>query len=377
MDQEQSVEFGDFLKFSLKCLKLAGFDPLTNNKDDKSLKSKLMTFYHGFYIASVIAILPMSGMAVIQNSLNMQILTRVIPLFVISTISLAKFISIAVKREAFIAMVEKCQQLFQTNYEEKLKVDVARELRMFKRIEQACVNTGVCVLSLFLAFIVFRMISTGNWIQKFPIELWYPFDEYDPRVHGFVLLWVVSMTTVFVYALLGIDFLVYGLITTIAIAHDHLCHQLESLHRIPEDKIVPELKRFVRFHQDLICICNTLEEIFSLSNLINFFGISIIICDVGFQVIDGTNAEYSIKYTGMLCSALSQILMLCFFGTKLMDSSEKISTAVFASGWNELSNKEAKHLILMIAMRSQRPCVLKASKFSTISLKAYGSVSNW
>lgn len=376
MDQEQSVEFGDFLKFNLKCLKLAGLDPL-KDKNDKSLKSKLMTFYHGFFIASLIAILPMSGMAVIRNSLNIQILTRVIPMFVFSTISLAKFISIAVKREAFITMVEKCQQLFRTNYEEKFKVDVARELRMFKRIEQTCVNIGVCVLSLFLVFIVFRMISTGNWIQKFPIELWYPFDEYDPRVYGFVLLWVVTMTTVFVYALLGIDFLVYGLITTIAIAHYHLCHQLESLHRIPEDKIVPELKRLVRFHQDLIRICNTLEEIFSLSNLINFFGISIIICDVGFQVIDGTNAEYSIKYTGMLCSALSQILMLCFFGTKLMDSSEKISTAVYASGWNEVSNKEAKHLILMITMRSQKPCVLKASKFSTISLKAYGSVSNW
>lgn len=367
---DQKVEFYDFIEYSLKCLKLAGIDPI-RDKSENSIRSKLMKSYHVFFIASLVAILPMSVISVINNSEDVQILTRVIPLFMFSIISLSKFFAITFNQKAFKTMVEKCERIFLIIDKENLKIKILHELRQFKRIEKACGRMGIIALSIFLIAFFAGMISTGNLIQKFPIELWYPFDEYNPLVYGFVLLWVITMTTVFVLAMIGIDFIIFSVITVVSIEYDHLCNQLKTLHQAP----VENIKIIIQMHQDLIDICNTLEEIFSLSLLLNFLGISIIICDYGFQAIDGVNMEYSIKYTVLSCVALTQILMPCYFGSKLMDASEKASAAIYESGWNEINNNAFKHIILMITMRSHKPCVLTALKFTRISLKAFGSVS--
>jgi len=118
-----------------------------------------------------------------------------------------------------------------------------------------------------------------------------------------------------------------------------------------------------------------LEEIFSFSIMINFLGSSIFFCLVAFELTVGVSPEMFVKYMGLLVTSIIQMWLLCFYGQKLIDASEKVADEAYNSDWYETDNKHIKRAVQLIMIRSRRPTCLTTLKFSKISMEAFSTVS--
>lgn len=361
------VKFKDFLRFSLKCFSISGQNPL-RDKNDKTLKAKLKSFYYFLFVVSSVSIFPLGAVSILKNFDDILVLTRIMPLLVLILLVMAKSLMILYRRNSLMEIVKTSERLFLTNAENQAKLKVRNHLNSLQRIERGINRLGVSVLALFLIVNVIQMISTGNIIQKLPVELWFPFDAYDPKFHFCVFFWLSWISLLSFYTLLGADMFCYAMISLISIQYEHLCKRLDDLNQIPKEKLGSELKDLVKLHNELIKVAETLESIFSFPIFVNFFGGSLLICYMGFQIVDGADYENSVRYAGLLTSVMSQIFLLCYFGTKFTEDHEMISNKAFNSNWFEIRDKNIKHVMLLMIMRSQKSSALTAMKFTTISL---------
>lgn len=247
------------------------------------------------------------------------------------------------------------------------------KLASFEKLKRIYTGFGILTALLFTIGFVIKIIQSGEWIQKFPFEIWFPFNEYDPKNYGFAFLWMFTISLSQWIFMEGTDLLLYGFISLVEIQYDFLCLRIKEL--ITSQQPAKELKKIVGHHNEIIDIVKDLEKIFSPSIFANFIGTSILMCTIGFQLVASDNPMDVIGFCGSLSCFATQGFLLFYFGNKLVEGSLKVSDAIYQSGWNELNNNQIKHAVLLITMKSQKPPVLTALKFTTICLKVFVSVS--
>ncbi|XP_028031983.1 odorant receptor 67c-like [Bombyx mandarina] len=108
-----------------------------------------------------------------------------------------------------------------------------------------------------------------------------------------------------------------------------------------------ELAEIVKRHHALIRLSKDVEDMYSFSLLVNFLNSSIFICFCGFcsVVVEKWNET---AYKSFLLTTLSQIWFLCWYGQKLLDSSEGVSDALYKCGWYNASKKVKTSILIML-----------------------------
>nr|WCF43315.1 odorant receptor OR35 [Spodoptera frugiperda] len=139
-----------------------------------------------------------------------------------------------------------------------------------------------------------------------------------------------------------------------------------------EARYQKEITEIVLRHHSLIRLTNDVENMFSLALLINFMNSSIIICFCGFccVLIEKWN---EVAYKSFLVTALSQTWLLCWYGQKLIDSSQRLSDALYGCGWYN-SSKRARSAVLIMLHRAQKGIYVTTHGFSVISLASYSTI---
>lgn len=369
------IKLSNFLDLPMKSFKLFGLDSLSDGTE-KPMRSYARKFLQYFLIGNMFVSLPCCLVSIVINKNNYEVSTRVLTSMIIVVIALAKIFAIKNHGEIFKETVGNLHRLFAENIDDQNSAQLSEELKHFKRFVKVFLFTGTLALSIFLFGGLRDVFLTGVWIQKFPVEIWFPFDVYDPRYHAFTWLFMVIFSSLITIAMWGADLILFALVSVVSILYQRLDDRIENLKNKLNQSIDQDIKSIVELHNDLITVCYNLQRIFSFSLLINLLGTSIIICTIGFQVVDGARPDNSVKYGLWFIMILGQILSLCFYGSKLSDISENASRAIFYCGWNECDDRRFKHFVMLMTIKSQRPCVLSASKFTTISLKVFKSV-NW
>ncbi|XP_022831643.1 odorant receptor 85c-like [Spodoptera litura] len=133
-----------------------------------------------------------------------------------------------------------------------------------------------------------------------------------------------------------------------------------------------EITEIVLRHHSLIRLTGDVENMFSLALLINFMNSSIIICFCGFccVLIEKWN---EVAYKSFLVTALSQTWLLCWYGQKLIDSSQRLADALYGCGWYN-SSKRARSAVLIMLHRAQKGIYVTTHGFSVISLASYSTI---
>ncbi|XP_047035982.1 odorant receptor 85b-like isoform X3 [Helicoverpa zea] len=133
-----------------------------------------------------------------------------------------------------------------------------------------------------------------------------------------------------------------------------------------------ELSDIIVRHRALIRLSGDVENMFSFALLVNFFNSSIIICFCGFccVIVEKWN---EFVYKSFLTTALSQTWPLCWYGQRLLESSEGLSDALYESGWYRAS-KSVKSSILIMLHRAQKDVHVTTYGFSIISLASYTTI---
>lgn len=149
---------------------------------------------------------------------------------------------------------------------------------------------------------------------------------------------------------------------------------LSGLKNTEASKLEIRAAELVKRHNNLIDCGQMLEKTFTPSFLNNFLLSSVIVCLTAFQYSTLTDTIQSIFNSSYCTAMLNQILLLCYFGQKVVDSSESIAGGAYESGWELIENKKVKKAVRMIICRAQTPSRLTAMKFAEISLPSFTSV---
>ncbi|XP_059056251.1 odorant receptor 4-like [Achroia grisella] len=148
-----------------------------------------------------------------------------------------------------------------------------------------------------------------------------------------------------------------------------------SISQNTDDVITPaefpaKFKELVTWHQKLIKAVDMLEYIFTKATLYNISASSLMICLTLFNATIIKDTALVLSFFVFLCVTYLQIYFLCYFGNIISDSSVGIADGVYNSKWYMMDAAIGRHLILVM-MRSQKPCKLTAFGFTDIDLNVF------
>ena len=232
-----------------------------------------------------------------------------------------------------------------------------------------------CVSSFFqllVPFFVYFIYGT----MELPFPYWFPFDVYCQGVFPFVLTWttfVAFNTDVF---LMSADSFLYGLLTVIAMEFHVIKIDLMDIGLVPEIEKPKRAKILIDHHNQLLNVCDKMQEIFAPIYLIIVTMSSLMFCSILFQLsIIGINVAamaFLVTFMGIIGG---QSLLLCLYGQKLIDASESLSEGVYNCGWEEFTDEKFKKQLVLMILRSQKAKRLSAMNFANISLENFTTVS--
>lgn len=372
------VNFSEFTEFPLKCFKVYGLVPYDNGTSGLR-KEKLLKIYRYFVFTNLSMCVLMYAVYVKQNAKNLTLITENVPLPGYGILAMAKSILILAKKQEFKDLVETLNELFPKNEKEQKTFNTRSYFKSYKLMERVVAFIVSSSAASFAIVPVVNFILTGTWIDKLPFDNCYPFNQYDVKYYNFVFVWTCFNIMNTIMSLLGPDLILYAFITLISMNFDILCIRLRKLkvNSVPDN--AEKLIELVKLHKTLIRLSENLEKIYSPSIFTNFFGASVLICLAGYQVTVGTDFDILVKFIIHLAASMVQILMVCYYGSKLTGASLNVSDAIYDCGWNhKWSQEESRKLkmtLMMVDQRSQKPTFISAYKFTVVSLSAFTTVS--
>ncbi|EDW70788.1 putative odorant receptor 69a [Drosophila virilis] len=129
------------------------------------------------------------------------------------------------------------------------------------------------------------------------------------------------------------------------------------------------LKVLISYHSRLLCIADKINDIFNFTFLINFTTSTIAICLMAFAMVMISLAS-TFKYSVGLLSFLVFTLFICYNGTELTSASDKLLPAAFYNNWYD-GDLVYRKMLLFFMMRSCESRVLRAYKFTPVSMATY------
>ncbi|XP_046962616.1 putative odorant receptor 92a [Vanessa cardui] len=219
----------------------------------------------------------------------------------------------------------------------------------------------------------------------YPFDGWYPFDKVKWYTGAYI--WESCMTAVVVC--------VYGFSNMIHASYIiFICMELRILGNCLEEILSPEnitelsegrnvnlihstvtrkLKIIIAKHEFLAKRSAKLDAVLGDAMLLNFSLGAIFICLTAFTFMVVDNLYKSVRYFFMFASLLVEIFNQCFIGQVLSDHSENLTNAVYFSNWPNAS-PEAKKIMLMLMMRTQKPFELTGNGYFVMNMNTFSSI---
>lgn len=369
------ILFKDFTSFSEKVFKLFTFK-LSPFEEAKTWKEKfkivLSDVFFWFKALNVCVFIGLGATAALKNSNGFLALTISMPLMASLMLVVVKCLTVYCNKLRISEVLSMLEILFPRGNLVQKKYNIKRYLKnykLFARIYSVlfmlpCV--GIVVIPLI------KLATSGD--KTFPLNMWFPLESERSDVYAIVFIWSCWVDANSIFILIAVDTLMFVMITLVSMGFDMLCIDLTDLANTKASKIENRTRELIQRHNDLIECCRKIEKIFSPSFLFNLMQGSFVICLTAFQYSTSTETT-QYYFSGTYCSAiLNQVWLLCFFGQKVIDSSNFIANGAYTSGWERIENIEVKKAIMLTIQRSQRTTKLTAMNFADISLKSFTSV---
>ncbi|CAL7937538.1 unnamed protein product [Xylocopa violacea] len=140
------------------------------------------------------------------------------------------------------------------------------------------------------------------------------------------------------------------------------------------NKYYTAMKKCIRDHQSLLEFCDKLNTVYTLPILGNMMVFSMMMCFDTYEVFLADVSTWTRNiFLFHMIGTFIHIYFLTYSCHGLLDESMNVCTATYSSVWTNLPMNKVgqilrRHVILMM-MRSQRPCCLTAGGFFPVSLE--------
>nr|CUQ99418.1 Olfactory receptor 42 [Manduca sexta] len=290
--------------------------------------------------------------------------------------------------------------------EHKIISSALREIKIFVKGYHWC-NNYLMLSFLYPPFWeLIKRLSGEKWEPKLHFIYWLPFDPLQPVYYECMLALQTWQAMTVIWTNMSGDFMFCLFLSHITTQFNLLSVRIRKLIYVPvdqqliesyplgqyseeylrknkepvdsytpqqwEEKHFKEITEIVLQHQALIRLSRDIENMYSLTLLVNVVNSPLVICFCGFcsVVVEKWNET---AYKSFLVTALSQTWFVCWYGQKLLDSSEGVAEAVYNSGWYRASKKIRRSLMIMLH-GSQKGVGVTTYGFSIISLASYSTI---
>ncbi|XP_020715765.1 putative odorant receptor 69a [Ceratitis capitata] len=204
---------------------------------------------------------------------------------------------------------------------------------------------------------------------------WYPWQNAHNRKSfiAFLAAYIcqVQSSLTGVAFIMAAEFMLCFFITQLQMHFDYLANALETIDAAGENAN-EELKFLIHHHGRLLSYSKEINAIFNISFLVNIFTSSIAICLMGFSMVM-ISVIHACKYCIGLLSFIVFTFFICYTGKELTDASDKLLYAAFYGNWYE-GDLAYRKMILFLIMRCRIPTVLRAYKFTTVSMPTFTAI---
>ncbi|CAG4982797.1 unnamed protein product [Colias eurytheme] len=258
--------------------------------------------------------------------------------------------------------------------ENKIKVsttDILNKLTTFMSISNLIVIIAFCFLPLFSMWVEYN--QTGVLKLKLPFLVKYFFDPFTKTRWPLIYIHQIWSTFIVCFNIFGADTTFHAFCLYLRMHFEILCHRFEGVVTPCARETKMGIRKLVQRHQELIQLVEEIEAIYSKSTLFNIVVSSVLICLSVFNItfIDDFGAVFS--FSSFLVMSLYQIFMSCYFGDMIVTSSLQVHAALYRCKWYD-AEPSIKRTILIIMLRSQKPCSVTAAKFATLNISAFTTI---
>ena len=208
-----------------------------------------------------------------------------------------------------------------------------------------------------IIFPTFLYMATGKMIIT--VKYYFPFEIFRPNVFPFIVLWIDWVGFIALVLMLATDTLIFSLVTFISTEFSELNIDLMNLKRDlnfdDERSKNKRINHLVDRHNKLLDLGENLQEIYELIFFFTFTINSLNMCFIAFQLSTANNFGVYVFFIPYMCLIGGQTYLMCFFGQKLIDSSELLADGVYNCGWEEFDDIEAKKKVILMILRAQKP----------------------
>ncbi|KAF3054605.1 Odorant receptor 037, partial [Nylanderia fulva] len=153
---------------------------------------------------------------------------------------------------------------------------------------------------------------------------------------------------------------------------------VEMLTQKKKHQVYEEIIECVAIHHKLIWYSESMERLFMYTTLCQLLSSAILLCVSGLQIFlgQGTIVRRMI-FIAHSNACFFQLFVITLTSNDLIDESRAIGDAAYNANWQVLAHKDNKGIrnaVLMIIMRSKRPCSISAGGFFPVSLETFMTV---
>lgn len=373
--EDEKIEFEDFLESYKKFFKFVTFTfvwPSEAENSKEKVKRLIKDVFFWFSVANVCLMVSLVAVSAFRQSTGLSALTFAVPLVTSVTNMTVKCLTVYCFKTDISQLLNKIECNFPMKKVYR-KHRVAEYLKNYKRFVRLYTFLFIMPCLSVIAIPLIKLFSTGQ--RSFPLDLWMPLSIHRTDVYAIAYLWCIWTCTNSVIVLIAIDSLMFVLITLISMEFDILKIDFLALKHTNRSAVERQTFELVQHHSELIECSGRLERIFSASFLYNFVQSSFVICLTAFQYMTSSEAS-QLLFNGSYCAAiLNQVWLLCYFGQKIIDSSEGIAEGAYGCDWEWNENLPLQRALMVVIERAQTPVKLTAMNFTDVSLKSFKSVT--
>nr|UVB79122.1 odorant receptor 28 [Heortia vitessoides] len=142
-----------------------------------------------------------------------------------------------------------------------------------------------------------------------------------------------------------------------------------------EGELVKKFNREIVHYGEIADFCGLIQDCFSATLFVQFSMASCIICTCLFRFTLPAPISYYVFLATYMLVMIGQIMVPCWFGTRIMDKSCTLSTAIYSSDWTSRT-KGFKSSMRIFVERLKRPVSIIGGKMFPLSLETFTSIMN-
>ncbi|KAL7036895.1 hypothetical protein ACKWTF_008984 [Chironomus riparius] len=372
ISKDKVIKLEDFFEVQLKLFKLVGLDmfpkiPITKRE---IVVQKLMKIYFYICILGFMILSFQFGIHILKNITKFQTVVLTLPYLIIFPYNCAKSILFFTKRKKILQILEKLKISFPTTKADQLSCDLDSPFKWFHIFSKVFVFISFFAVSMILINALFFFFFFK--VRKLETEVWFPFDHLATDLNFLCALsWAIWTAYNSIYILCAVDTFLCCTFLILSIEFRIIGQGLKNAINAKE---LDKLRAIVVRHQELIVIDEEIKKIFSPIFFFAFILGSITISSSIFLISTTSSTSSLMSASLNALSSIINVFVNCYFGEKLITESESIAISIYDSDWYEIDDKEAKRLIQLVLMRSQKACTLSGYGFVTLSIDSFAIV---